>query len=147
MKLSKLRWALCVLDVVAGLSALVGMVMLLTDWPYQFPIENLKPTPFSDYTVPGLILGIIVGGSALVAAWETLRSASAGALASFVAGLIMMGWIIGEYILVPAVRVGLNEPASWLQPLMFVIGLAMLVLGIRVAPGGWRSLPRIAHLA
>ena len=29
----------------------------------QFPLEWLQHTPFSDYTIPGLILAIGVGGS------------------------------------------------------------------------------------
>jgi hypothetical protein len=134
------------LDTFAALAALIGFVMLVTGWPYRWPLDYLEPTPFSDYTVPGLILGIVVGGSAIVATWAMLRSPSAGAVASMVAGLIMMGWIVGEYALVPAVRVTLDEPVSWEQPLMFAIGLAMVALAVRVVPGGWKSLARF-HIA
>jgi hypothetical protein len=34
----------------------------------QFPLEWLQHTPFSDYTIPALILTIGVGGSSLIAA-------------------------------------------------------------------------------
>ena len=34
----------------------------------QFPLEWLQQTPFSNYTIPALILAIGVGGSSLIAA-------------------------------------------------------------------------------
>lgn len=128
------RRLLIALDALAALAAIGGGVMVVTGWPYQFPLNYLEPTPFTDYTVPGLILGIFVGGSALVATWEMFRNPAAGALVSFVASLIMMGWIIGEYIVIPAVRMTLNEPSSWQQTLYILIGLAMAALAVRVAP-------------
>ena len=91
------RRALIVLDVVAGVASLIGATMALTGWPYRAPESWLAGTPFSDYTVPGLILGVVVGGSALVAAWATIRSAAAGAVASLIAGGAMMGWLVGEW--------------------------------------------------
>ena len=141
------RRVLISLDALAALAAIGGGLMLVTGWPYQFPLSYLDPTPFTDYTVPGSILMILVGGSALVATWAMVRNPAAGSLASLLAGLIMVGWIVGEYILVPAVRVTLNEPSSWQQPLYFVIGLAMVVLAVRLVPGGWKSITHIARAA
>lgn len=144
--------ALIILDGVEGVGALIGMVMLLTGWGYRFPISWLQGTPFSDYAVPALILGIVVGGSALLGMWATVRSASVGAVTSLVAGVIAMGWIVGEYVLVPAIRFDFANPAAALQhgnqqPLWFLIGLAMAVLALRVVPGGWRGMLHEAHLA
>src|SRR5437016_5454698 len=147
------RRALVILDVFAGVAALTGGTMAFTGLLYRAPLEWLDGTPFSDYTVPGLILGVLVGGSALVAAGATIRSAAAGAFASVAAGVLMMGWIVGEYILVPAIRfnfadIGASiQQVTWQQPLYFLVGLAMAVLALRIVPGGWRQLPRTAHLA
>ncbi len=80
------------------------------DATYKFPLSYRDPTPFADYTVPGLILMILVGGSALVATWAMVENPAAGSLAYLLAGVIMVGWIVGEFILVPAVRVDLPEP-------------------------------------
>jgi hypothetical protein len=141
------RRALTVLDGFAGVAALIGLVMLLTGWGYQFPTSWLQGTPFSDYTVPALILGLIVGGSAFVAMVATIKSASVGAVTSLAAGVIMMGWIIGEYILLPITRFNFADPTTWQQGLYFLVGLAMAVLALRVVPGGWRGMLHTAHLA
>ena len=141
------RRALIVLDSFAGVSALIGLVILLTGWGYQFPTSWLEGTPFSDYTVPALILGIVVGGSSLLAMWVTIKSASVGAVTSLVAGVIMMGWAIGEYILVPDIRFSFTDLATWQQGLFFLVGLAMVVLALRVAPSGWRGMLQTAHFA
>jgi hypothetical protein len=139
--------ALIVLDSFAGMAALIGLVILLTGWGYQFPISWLEGTPFSDYTVPAVILGIVVGGSALLAMWAMIKSASVGAVASLAAGVIMMGWVIGEYILVPDIRFSFTDLATWQQGLFFLVGLAMAVLALRVISGGWRSTLHTAHPA
>jgi hypothetical protein len=86
MEHKRSRRALIILDGIEGMGALIGMVMLLTGWGYQFPTSWLQGTPFSDYTVPGLLLGIVVGGSALLAMWATIKSASVGAVTSLAAG-------------------------------------------------------------
>jgi hypothetical protein len=147
------RWSLITLDALAGVAALVGATMALTGWPYRAPLDWLDGTPFRDYLVPGLILGVVVGGSALLATFATIRSAAAGALTSLVAGIAMMGWIAVEWVVVPPVRfdfldIGRSiQQVTWQQPLYFLVGLAMFVLALRVAPGGWRGLQRAAHLA
>jgi hypothetical protein len=146
------RWALAALDGFAGLAALVGTTMALTGWPYRAPLTWLDGTPFSDYTVPGLILGV-VALSAVVAAGLSLRSPAAGAAASVVAGGLMMGWIVGEWLLVPAVRFDFADvqaslrQMTWQQPFYFLVGLAMVLLAARVAPGGWRPPSRVARAA
>jgi hypothetical protein len=55
----------------------------------QFPLEWLHNTPFSDYTIPALVLAFGVGGSSLIAAVTVFTSREVGVLASVAAGLIM----------------------------------------------------------
>lgn len=137
------RRALVAVDGFAGVAALIGMMIVVFGWGYQFPTRWLDGTPFTSYTIPGLILGLGVGGSALVAMVATLKSPRVGAVASAVAGIIMVGWIVGEYILIPEIRFFANLATNWQQGLYFGIGIAMLVLAARVNPGGWHGvLPR-----
>jgi hypothetical protein len=71
-----------------------------------------------------------VGGSATGAAAATLRSPRAGGLASLLAGVVLMGWIVGENRI-------LKQPISrgtWMEAFYFVVGLLMAVLGLTV---GW----------
>ena len=65
----------------------------------RFPLEQLQGTPFSDYTIPGLILAIVVGGSLLVAAVTVFVQRELAVLCSVAAGLIFVGWIIGAVML------------------------------------------------
>lgn len=139
--------ALIVLDCFASVAALIGMCILVFGWGYRFPSSWLEGTPFADYIVPGLILGLVVGGSALVAMVATIKSARIGAIASMIAGVIMMGWVVGEYLLIPQVRFFSDLAGNWQQGLMFLVGLVMAVLALRVMPDSWRGLLHTAHLA
>ena len=84
----------------------------------RFPLEWLHNTPFSDYTVPALILVIGVGGSSLIAAVLVFTGHEEGVLASLVAGLIMAGFIVGEVVM-------LKQGISWTLGLYFGLGLAI----------------------
>jgi len=141
------RRALIILDGFAVVATLIGMCMLVFGWGYRFPMSWLQGTPFADYTVPGLILGLVVGGSALVAMVATIKSAGTGAIVSMIAGVIMMGWIVGEYLLIPEIRFFSNLATNWQQGLYFLVGLVMVVLALRMIPGGWRGMLHAAHLA
>jgi hypothetical protein len=115
-----IRITLVVVDLFLAVSAVVGAVGLVVGF-MNIPLGVLHGTPFADFTVPALLLGIVVGGSALAAAaiavfgprrYETLASAGAGC--------ILAGWMIIEIALI-----GLG---SWLQPLYFAVGLVMIGL-------------------
>jgi hypothetical protein len=81
----------------------------------------LQGTPFSDYTLPGLILAIVVGGSSLVAAATVFMQREVAVLISAAAGLVLAGWIVGEVILLGPFAV------TWQSP-YFVLGLAIFGL-------------------
>jgi membrane protein DedA with SNARE-associated domain len=59
-----------------------------------------------------------------------LRSPRAGAAASIVAGVVLVGWIAGEVLILSA-----PEARSWTEVVYAAVGLAMLILGLRA----WRS--------
>jgi len=110
-----------------ALSALGGGAGLVTG-TLPVPTALLRHTPFDSYVIPGLFLGIAIGGSALVGAIALLAHAKRSRL-SAAAAFIMIGWIAGETILV--------EGFSWLQGLYLLTGLLVVV-------GAW-YLPVFAH--
>ncbi len=98
MKHKIVRITLGVMELFVGLWAVIGGVGLVTGAiPFlQMPVEYLQGTPFSDYTIPGLILLIVVGGSFLFAAATILTGREMGVLASALAGLIVIGFEVVE---------------------------------------------------
>lgn len=130
---------LIVADGFAGVSALLGMVILFSSWPIKFPVSELRNTPFSDYKVPALILGLVVGGSALLALWTMLRHPAIGPLFSLIAGGIMMGWIFGEVTLMET-NLFTDFAMAWAQLEYFLLGVLMVVLAVLVTPDGLRGM-------
>jgi hypothetical protein len=122
-----IRSGVIAIDLVEAVSAIVGAVGLVVGF-MNIPVSVLDGTPFADFTVPALLLGFVVGGSALAAAAITaFTPARYGALASAAAGCITVGWIVIEVALV-----GLGSP---LQVIYLLVGLLMIGLAALL----WRS--------
>jgi hypothetical protein len=134
--------SLIALDAFAAISALAGGLMVISGWPYAFPASWLRGTPFDGYVIPGVLLAVVVGGSAALSTVAMMRRALLGPTLSVIAGLVMMGWISGEIVLLDQ-----NVGFTPLWPLYFVVGLGMTLLRFRVAPGGLRSLGHILRHA
>src|SRR5690242_7906151 len=97
----------------------------------QIPLGVLDTTPFTDFTIPALLLGVVVGGSALAAALVALFGPRTltlfglwrfDAAVSAVAGCIMVGWMIIEVAMI-----GLG---IWVQAAYFVVSLVMIGLAV-----------------
>jgi hypothetical protein len=132
MKHKLVRIAIGVPEAFIALSAIGGGIALLlgtyqdsvlreAGGGAQFPLEWLHNTPFSDYTIPALVLVIVVGGSSLIAAVTVFTGREVGVLGSIVAGLIMAGYIVGEVVM-------LKQGVSWIEGLYF--GLGLLICGL-----------------
>ena len=122
------RIALIIADSFVAATAIGDGIILVTGMEStRYPLDLLKGTAFSSYVIPGLVLALVVGGSAIVAAIAMLRSPYASAVASAAAGAVLMGWIAGEVLVLtrPSAR-------SWVEALYFAIGLAMAWLGLVV---------------
>jgi hypothetical protein len=120
MEERRVRTALVVVELFAAVSAIAGALGLVVGY-MNIPLSVLQGSPFADFTVPALLLGIVVGGSALVAAAIGLFGPRRiETLATAAAGCIMVGWITIEVAMI-----GLG---SWLQPAYFVVGLVMIGL-------------------
>jgi hypothetical protein len=123
-----IRIAVAVVNLFAALSAFAGALGLVVGY-MNIPLSELRTTPFADFTVPALLLGFVVGGSALAAALITLfgprrialfEPLRFDALVSAVAGCIMVGWMTIEIAMI-----GLD---TWVQALYLVVGLLMIGL-------------------
>ena len=146
MKHKLIRIAIGVPEGLIALSAIWGGIALLAGTykdgvlieaggRAQFPLEWLQHTPFSDYTIPALILTIGVGGNSLIAAVLVFTGREEGVLASVVAGLIMAGFIVVEVVM-------LKQGISWIEGLYFGLGLAISGLATSL----WMVEHRAHHL-
>ena len=130
------RIAMGALALFIAVSAAAGALGLIGGG-LAFPPEWLEGTPFVNYIGPGLILGVVVGGSALVASLLILRSHPWAIPAAFAAGVIQLGWIVGEVLLIGT----FGAVMLWLQVLYGLAGALLAVL----AYGVGRRAARSAH--
>ncbi len=149
MKRKLLRVAIGVPEAFIALSAGAGGILLLTGTYEhgvlieaggrgQFPLEWLQNTPFSDYTVPALILTVGVGGSSLIAAVLLFTGRQEGVLASALAGLITTGYIVVEGMM-------LKQGISWIEALYGGLGLLVSALSAHLWISEFRSPPFAAQ--
>ncbi|MBP8292907.1 MAG: hypothetical protein KAX65_09045 [Caldilineaceae bacterium] len=124
MHYKPIRIIIAVLAGFIALTAIGGGIAILTGVD-PFPPAWLAGTPFTDYTIPALLLAIGVGGSALLAALLVLRPGRAGILATLAAGLIMAGYIVGEVLILKQTPPG----PTWIELLYFGLGLTIFALG------------------
>ncbi|TFC92418.1 MULTISPECIES: hypothetical protein [Cryobacterium] len=116
-------------------SSFAGMILLSVANGGGIPLAYLDSTPFSSYVVPGIVLGVIGGGTQLLAAIGLLRRRRWALIATVVAGFGMMVWIF--------VEIALIREYSDLQTVYFALGALELIavfalLGL--APGVVRGL-------
>ncbi|GAA5032461.1 hypothetical protein ACFQRL_04470 [Microbacterium fluvii] len=111
-------------------SAMIGAVGLIGFGGMGIPLEWLHASPFTTYVWPGVILGVVVGGSqalALLATHGRYRLASGMNVA---AGLVMMTWIF--------VEIAMMLVWSPLQGIYFAAGLIQVTLAA-LTLGAWPS--------
>ncbi len=124
-----IRISLVIVNFIEAGSAFLGAVGLVVGF-MNIPVSVLVGTPFTDLTIPALLLGGVVGGSALVAGViTTFASRWLGAVASAIAGCITVGWLIVEIAMI-----GLG---SWAQIAYLLVGLLMIALAGLL----WRAAP------
>jgi hypothetical protein len=112
-----------------GIGALAGGIALVARADgsvMQFDPVILAGSPFSDFLVPGLILGGLFGVGSLVVAAMGIRRHPLAPFLAFGIGCAQMIWI--------AVQLAIIETVSFLHPLMFFTGL---VIAVAAVPWGW----------
>jgi hypothetical protein len=123
-----IRITLFVLETFIWTSALAGGIGILQGTNPYLQVAWLADTPFSDYTIPGLLLVIVVGGSALLAAATVFIQREWAVLVSLLAGQLMAGYEVVEAIIIDS-KVG-NVILTTLvtQLVFFVPGLVIFGL-------------------
>ena len=111
---------LIALLVFGALSSLAGSILAIAANGGGVPIEYLANSPFSSYVVPGLILGVVVGGTQLAGAAALLARRRSALLLSTIAGFGMLIWIFVELVII--------RQYSWLQTAYFIVGGLELIL-------------------
>ncbi len=115
--------------VLLGLGALAGGIALVSKPDgsvMQFDVALLAGSPFSDFLVPGLILGGLFGVGSLVVAVLGLRRSTVAPFLAFAIGCAQMIWIVVELAII--------QELSFLHPTFFVVGLVIAAASVR---WGW----------
>jgi hypothetical protein len=86
------------------------------------PLDLLDGTPFHNYLIPGLVLCLVVGGSNVVGGWLALREYRSAAISAVVGGLILIGWITSQIVLI-----GYRHP---IQLVYLLCGALILLVGV-----------------
>ncbi len=117
------RYLLIVLDAFLAVTAIAGGIGLLTG-TLSPEVELLQGFLFSSYIIPGLILLLIVGGSALLATGLMVRLPHLGVLASGAAGVIIICFELVEVLVIG------SDPgvARTLQLFYFILGGVLVLL-------------------
>jgi CHASE2 domain-containing sensor protein len=109
---------LAALEAVIALNAIGGGIYGLAG-AKNVPRAWLAGSPFHSYLIPSLVLLFVVGGGMIVALGLTAVGARRAAEVSIAAGLVLLGWITVEALIIPF---------SWLQPTFFVLAIAVVKL-------------------
>ena len=127
------RMGLTFTTIVVGITALAGGAALVVGsldpslaTVLSPPREYLDGSPFDSYLVPGVILGLVLGGVHLVAFALVVRRSRWWVLAGAVAAFDALIWIFVQMVIIPF---------SFLQAAYFILGaaeagLVMLALGV-----------------
>jgi hypothetical protein len=112
---------LIVLTIFLAITAIPGGFCLISGIAAP-PVDELKGSIFTDYTLPGLVLMIIVGGSALLTAILLIRKYKYAVFYAAIVGLIIMFF---EFIEILAI--GSPTGAGLImQIIYFVLGAVMI---------------------
>ena len=106
-----------------AITTILGGIALLTGW-IPMDVSMLAGSIFPDYTVPGLALTFIAGGSATLAFILLLRKSRFAVLSSATAGIIIMFFEFVEVLVI-------GSPAGVARTLQIIyFGLGTLIVVI-----------------
>lgn len=117
MKLTRI--ALIVIQVLVMLNAFGGGFYGLAG-AKDVPLSWLDGSPFDSFFVPSLFLFVVIGGGMLVATLVWWRKSSLAPWVSLAMGALLMLWIVAQVAIIGYV--------SWMQPVSFVAGAAIVAL-------------------
>jgi hypothetical protein len=121
---------LVILLVFLSLSGLFGIIFLIdpSGALVEMPLSHLDKLPIDTFFLPGLYLLIVYGIGSAVIAYGLLRQLFWAPVAGLLLGLVLIGWVIGQIIL-------LGEPAM-LQYIYLTVGVAIFLLSLIIRKQG-----------
>jgi hypothetical protein len=129
MKHKAIRIVLVVFEAIIGLGAIGGGIAILTGaFDQWLPLTWLQGTPFSDYTIPGLILLIVIGGGMLLATATVFVQREWAVLLSAAMGLVMIGFEIFEVTIIDRYSDAFI-PSTLVQQVL-MSGLGLIIFGL-----------------
>jgi hypothetical protein len=105
---------------ISGLAGGIGMLMDPSGANLSLPEDLLVALPIDTFILPGLYLVLVYGLLSPVIAYGLWKRAPWSWGATVVLSIILLGWIIGQFILWGSPHI--------IQIVYFVLGLAMLIL-------------------
>lgn len=114
-----------ILLVFTGLNALIAGFLLMYDPSGELMglrTDYIRYSPFPNYFWPGLVLFLFNGLLNLLAAYWTIKRKKHYALAVITQGVILMGWIMVQVMMVKEINI--------LHTVMFSIGSMLFLLGV-----------------
>ncbi len=87
----------------------------------------LSGSPFEDYRVPGLFLGIVIGGANLASTVLLVRRHPLGPRVSLATGLLLVAWL--------AIQTAILGVRHWSQAIWWVLFPAVTLLALRLHRG------------
>lgn len=111
------RW-LAVLEAFIAVQAVYGGISLIADTWHLDP-EWLQHLPLiDDWVLPGALLILVIAVPMAVAAFMEWTHRAKAVRVSLAAGLILVGWITAQLLLMPTAHL-------WLQPVCVILGLVV----------------------
>lgn len=108
------------LNLFLGLTSVAGGICLYTGL-IKIPLSALAGSPFTDFTVPAILLTAVIGGTSLLAAWLVQLGLSLGVQVSAIAGGAIIIFEIVEWNVIGF---------AWLQAVYIGVGVAILALAV-----------------
>ena len=127
----EVRIALIVLEICIGLNALVGgFALTIGAFDQWLPTTFLQGTLFSDYTIPGLFLSIVIGGGMLLAAATQYIRHAWAVLLSAAMGLLLIVWELVEIVIIDRFEQAVVPSTVVQQLLLASLGIAIFELAM-----------------
>lgn len=110
------------LEVLVAVGAVFGGIGLIANNAIGMLPEWLDGTPFSTWTIPGVLLLLVVALPMAGAAFAEIRYFPWAFALSILAGAAQLGWIVAQWLII--------QRYFFLQPVMLAAGAGVLVLAL-----------------